>query len=88
MTFPIFHKIFINVITNNFHRSSKLIPVSSFICVAQLRSLSLKQKASITCILSDIDKMEQMNFGVCSGLLSMTTHTSILASLFIIVKPN
>lgn len=30
MTFSTYHKIFINVITNNIHRSPKLIPLSAF----------------------------------------------------------
>lgn len=60
MTFSTFHKIFINVITNNFHRSSKLILLSSFIFAAQHGSISLKCETCYSCIWLCMDMREQM----------------------------
>lgn len=60
MTFSTLHKIFINVIINNFHRSSKLILLPAFIYAAHHGSISLE------CMTSS-DRMVQvfLNVWVC-----------------------
>lgn len=65
MTFSTFHKIFINVITNNFHRSSKLILLSAFICAAQHGSISLGGETSCSHVWLCIDTREKMFRCVC-----------------------
>lgn len=56
MTFSTFHKIFINVITNNFHRSSKLILLSAFIYAGQHGSISSESETSLSCISLCMDR--------------------------------
>lgn len=56
MTFSTYHKIFINVITNNIHRSPKLIPLSAFISAVQHGSISLVRATSSSCTWFCIDR--------------------------------